>query len=101
MSIGASLFLLVIGAILTFAVDVTTEGFNINTVGIILMIAGVIGLLPALAGLMLELLHGRRWELLAFAGVSLLAGFVYQLQVTGAVRLAVDDPELRASYGSR
>jgi hypothetical protein len=36
-----------------------------------------------------------------FAGVSLVAGFVYQLQVTGAVRLAVDDPELRASYGSR
>ena len=31
----------------------------------------------------------------------LLAGFVFQLQVAGAVRLAVDDPELRASYGSR
>jgi len=61
----------------------------------------VFGLLPAFAGLVLELLHGRRWELLAFAGASLLAGFVYQLQVTGAVRLAVDDPELRASYGAR
>jgi hypothetical protein len=61
----------------------------------------VIGMLPALAGLVLELLHGRRWELLAFAAASLLAGFVYQLQVTGAVRLAVDDPDLRASYGSR
>jgi hypothetical protein len=61
----------------------------------------VVSLLPAMAGLMLELLHGRHWELLAFAGASLLAGFVYQLQVTGAVRLAVDDPELRASYGSR
>ena len=48
MSIGASLFLLVIGAILTFAVDVSTRGFNINTVGIILMIAGVIGLLMSL-----------------------------------------------------
>jgi predicted membrane channel-forming protein YqfA (hemolysin III family) len=48
MSIGASIFLLVIGAILTFAVNVTTEGFNINTVGIILMIAGVIGLLLSL-----------------------------------------------------
>jgi hypothetical protein len=59
------------------------------------------GLLPAFAGLVLELLHGRRWELLAFAAVSLLAGFVYQLQVTGAIRLAVDDPELQASYGSR
>jgi predicted membrane channel-forming protein YqfA (hemolysin III family) len=48
MSIGASIFLLVIGAILTFAVDVTAEGFNINTVGIILMVAGVVGLLLSL-----------------------------------------------------
>ena len=61
----------------------------------------VFGLLPAFAGLVLELLHDRQWELLAFAGISLLAGFVFQLQVAGAVRLAVDDPELRASYGSR
>ena len=48
MSIGASIFLLVIGAILTFAVNVTTEGFIINTVGIILMVAGVVGLLLSL-----------------------------------------------------
>ena len=48
MSIGASIFLLVIGAILTFAVNVTTEGFNINTVGVILMVAGVVGLLLSL-----------------------------------------------------
>jgi hypothetical protein len=48
MSIGASIFLLVIGAILTFAVDVNTEGFNLNTVGIILMVAGVVGLLLSL-----------------------------------------------------
>ena len=48
MSIGASIFLLVVGAILTFAVNVTTSGFNINTVGIILMVAGVIGLLLSL-----------------------------------------------------
>jgi hypothetical protein len=61
----------------------------------------VFGLLPVFAGLVLELLHDRQWELLAFAGISLLAGFVFQLQVAGAVRLAVDDPELRASYGSR
>jgi hypothetical protein len=43
----------------------------------------VFGLVPAFAGLVLELLHGRRWELLAFAGISLLAGFVFQLQVEG------------------
>ena len=48
MSIGASIFLLVVGAILTFAVDVKAEGFNINTVGIILMVAGVVGLLLSL-----------------------------------------------------
>jgi hypothetical protein len=60
----------------------------------------VFGLVPALAGLLLELLHGRRWELLVFAAASLLAGFFFQLQVTGAVRRAVDDPDLRASYGS-
>jgi hypothetical protein len=41
-------FLLVVGAILTFAVDVTTSGFSINTVGIILMIAGALGLVLSL-----------------------------------------------------
>ena len=46
MSIGASIFLLVVGAILTFAVDVkNTGGINLDTVGIILMVAGVVGLL--------------------------------------------------------
>jgi hypothetical protein len=45
MGIGVSLFLLAVGAILTFAVEVTAEGFNINTVGIILMIVGGIGML--------------------------------------------------------
>jgi hypothetical protein len=61
----------------------------------------VFGLVPAFAGLVLEMLYDRQWELLVFATVSLAAGFVFQLQVAGAVRLAVDDPELRASYGSR
>ncbi len=63
--------------------------------------AMVLSFLPALAGLALELAHGARWELLAFAGMSLLAGFLLQFQVAGAVRQAVDDPELRARYGSR
>jgi len=48
MGIGVSLFLLAVGAILTFAVEVTAEGFNINTVGIILMIVGGIGMLFSL-----------------------------------------------------
>ena len=49
MSIGVSIFLLVVGAILTFAVNVTnTGGFNIHTVGIILMLGGVLGVLLSL-----------------------------------------------------
>lgn len=45
MGIGVSLFLLAVGAILAFAVEVTAEGFNINTIGVILMVVGAIGLL--------------------------------------------------------
>lgn len=63
--------------------------------------AMVLCFLPALAGLALELAHGDDWELLAFAATSLVAGFLLQLQVAGAVRQAVDDPEMRARYGSR
>ena len=48
MSLGASIFLLVVGAVLTFAVDVTASGFSINTVGIILMAAGALGLVLSL-----------------------------------------------------
>jgi len=49
MGIGVSVFLLAAGAILSFAVETdSTEGLNINTVGIILMIAGAIGLVWAL-----------------------------------------------------
>ncbi|MFL6127835.1 MAG: DUF6458 family protein [Mycobacteriales bacterium] len=40
MNIGVSLFLLTIGAILTFAVDVSLRGLDLTTVGIILMIVG-------------------------------------------------------------
>jgi Domain of unknown function (DUF6458) len=49
MGIGASIFLLAVGAILTFAVDWTVEGVDLEAVGIILMIAGLIGLAITLA----------------------------------------------------
>jgi hypothetical protein len=45
MGVGTSIVLLAVGAILRFAVTVTTTGFNIHTIGVILMIAGVVGLL--------------------------------------------------------
>jgi hypothetical protein len=48
MSLGVSIFLLVVGAVLTFAVDVSTSGFNLNTVGIILMAAGALGVVLSL-----------------------------------------------------
>lgn len=45
MGIGAGVFLIAVGAILTFAVDVSVSGFDLDVVGIILMIAGAIGIL--------------------------------------------------------
>jgi hypothetical protein len=44
MGLGTSIFLIAVGAILDFAVTVNTPGFNIHTVGVILMVVGVIGL---------------------------------------------------------
>lgn len=50
MGIGASVFLLAVGAILTFALETNSaEGVNLDTVGIILMAAGAIGLIFFLA----------------------------------------------------
>jgi hypothetical protein len=43
MSLGASLFLIAVGAILHFAVTATLAGIDIQVVGTILMIIGVIG----------------------------------------------------------
>jgi Domain of unknown function (DUF6458) len=44
MGIGTSLFLIAVGAILYFAVNATISGLEIATVGLILMIIGVLGL---------------------------------------------------------
>jgi hypothetical protein len=45
MGIGVSIFLLALGAILTFALSAdTVDIVNIDAVGIILMVAGLIGL---------------------------------------------------------
>ena len=47
-SIGASILLIAVGAVLAYAVTVETEGFNINTAGVILMVVGAIGLIVSL-----------------------------------------------------
>ena len=49
MGIGVSLFLMAVGAVLTWGVHVhNSSGFNVNTIGIILMAVGALGLLVSL-----------------------------------------------------
>ena len=54
MGIGISILLIAIGAILTWAVNVSSSSINIDVVGIILMIVG-------LAGLVLSLIFWSSW----------------------------------------
>jgi hypothetical protein len=53
MTIGLSIFLMVLGAIMAFAVNASTPGINVNTLGILLLLIGLVGLLYSL-------LFGRR-----------------------------------------
>ena len=48
MGVGTSIFLIAIGAILYFAVNADISGLEISTVGLILMIVGIVGLLISL-----------------------------------------------------
>ncbi len=54
MGIGVSVFLLALGAILAFAVEYDLNGLDIKVIGVILMVAGAVGLL------MTTLVFGRR-----------------------------------------
>lgn len=47
MTFGGSIFLIAVGAILNFAIEADVAGIDINTIGIILMVAGILGLLIA------------------------------------------------------
>jgi Domain of unknown function (DUF6458) len=48
MGVGTSILLIAVGAILDFAVKVNSSHFNVNTIGLILMIVGVVGLVVSL-----------------------------------------------------
>ena len=48
MQIGTSILLIAVGAVLRYAVTASLSGINIQTVGLILMIAGIIGLIISL-----------------------------------------------------
>ncbi|GAA3787111.1 DUF6458 family protein [Micromonospora maritima] len=54
MGIGTSIFLIAVGAILTFALNANVGGVDLDVVGWILMAAGVLGLV------MTTLVWGRR-----------------------------------------
>jgi hypothetical protein len=59
MGIGASIFLIALGAILAFAVNADVGGLDINVIGWILLLAGVLGLI------MTALIWGRRRTVVA------------------------------------
>ena len=48
MGIGVGIFLAVVGLVLMFAVDVNIPGIEDNTLGLILVIAGIAGILLGL-----------------------------------------------------
>jgi uncharacterized protein DUF6458 len=49
MGLGMSIFLIALGAILRYAVTVSIQGVELQTVGLILMIVGIIGLVVSIA----------------------------------------------------
>jgi hypothetical protein len=59
MTIGAALLMIAIGAILHYAVTATVAGVDIQTVGTILLVVGVIGLV---LGIWLEFSRGPRYR---------------------------------------
>ena len=48
MGIGTSIFLIALGAILKFAVTADVAGISLETVGVILIVAGILGLIISL-----------------------------------------------------
>lgn len=48
MTIGTSLVLIAVGAILRYAVTASTKGIDLATVGLVLMIVGIVGLILSL-----------------------------------------------------
>jgi membrane protein implicated in regulation of membrane protease activity len=48
MSIGVGIFLMVLGAILAFAVQTDVPGINVNSLGIILLLIGLVAVLYSL-----------------------------------------------------
>ena len=73
MGVGTSIVLIAAGAILRFAVSVTTTGFNLHTIGLILMIVGALSLV-------LSIMFWSSWG--GFGGVAGGGGYRRQHRVT-------------------
>ena len=71
MGFGTSILLIAVGAILRFAVSVTTTGFNLHSIGLILMIVGALALV-------LSIVFWSSWGGFASAG----SGYRRQRRVT-------------------
>lgn len=48
MGLGVSIFLIAVGAVLAFAIHVTTNGIDLHTIGYILMGVGALGIVLSL-----------------------------------------------------
>jgi uncharacterized protein involved in exopolysaccharide biosynthesis len=59
MTVGASIFLIAVGAILRYAVTVSVSGVSLTTIGLILMIAGFVGLVIGLSYIFAARSRGR------------------------------------------
>ncbi len=59
MTLGTSIFLIAVGAILRYAVTVSVSGVSLTTIGLILMIAGAVGLVIGLSYMLTVRSRGR------------------------------------------
>ena len=79
MGIGVSIFLIALGAILTFATNFELSGVDISVIGVILMIAGALGLI---------------WTLLIWGPRQRHTSVVEERPVTTRRRVYDDEPPL-------
>jgi hypothetical protein len=73
MGVGTSIVLIAAGAILRFAVSVTATGFNLHTIGLILIIVGALSLV-------LSMMFWSTWG--GFGGGAGQAGYRRQRRVS-------------------
>jgi beta-lactamase regulating signal transducer with metallopeptidase domain len=61
MTIGGSLLLIAVGAILRYATNLNVQGIEIDTIGLILMIVGIVGFVIALIYELVVARERSRW----------------------------------------